>query len=77
MDMPVIEGKVIELGTTCNPNILTAYKVLKTFDIGVEAQKVGFDIHAKVISSEQQTENLQKLELSLLSQNIIAPLQVH
>lgn len=77
MQLPIIEGTVIELGTACSPNLLTQYQVLKTFDIGEEAQKLGINLNARPESNDHQKERLQKLEVSLLSQKLIAPLQVH
>ena len=77
MQLPIMEGTIIELGTACSPNLLTQYQVLKTFDLGEEAQKLGIDLNARRDSNEHQKERLQKLEVSLLSQKLIAPLQVH
>ena len=77
MQLPIMEGTIIELGTACSPNLLTKYHVLKTFDLTEEAQKLGIDLNARLESNEQQKEKLQKLEVSLLSQKLITPLQVH
>lgn len=77
MQLPIMKGTIIELGTACSPNLLTQYQVLKTFDLGEEAQKLGIDLNARRGSNEHQKERLQKLEVSLLSQKLIAPLQVH